>query len=215
MGEALKMPNVLQTLYEFGVREGLFEIKLIKELPATACTSLELEVIDFDVAKEKVSQRLGWPEQPKSCDALKFYWEAENLVFIEMKSFQSFKLWQLSRKQRTEHEITIESQIEKYNIPKKIADSLLVINQILQWCSLSDIEKTRVRSIVLTDIPLLADRSAEDFLDFTILYLAEGSISEDVLIQAKLLQAIETSFTVEEKPLLMSCDELALFFNNN
>lgn len=203
----------LQAFYEYAVNEGLFEVKQIKDLPSSACTQLGLEVIDYDKTKERVAAKLKLPEQPKSCDALKISFAQESVVFIEMKSFNDFKTWQLSKKQREEHERIIVAQIEKHNIPKKIEDSIMVLDQIWEWSGIVDQEKINIRTIILTDIPLREERNSEAFIEFTILYLADGTISEDILIQAKILQTLEYQIKLYEKPLLMTCQEIERYFS--
>ncbi|WP_019912470.1 hypothetical protein [Paenibacillus sp. HW567] len=204
--------SVLTAFYEYGLNEGLFELQPIKDLAATACTSLELEVIDFDKTKERVSEKLRLAQQPKSCDALKIIPQNKSILFIEMKSFKKFKRWMLLPKSRDEHESIIVKQIKKYNIAQKIHDSIMILDQIWKWSGVSRGEKLEIQTIILTDIPLLEERNSEALIDFTLLYLADGAISEDLLIQAKILQALENLIDLKEKPLLKTCNELPGMF---
>ncbi|WP_228027609.1 hypothetical protein [Bacillus fonticola] len=52
------------------------------------------------------------------------------------------------------------------------------------------------------------DVNAEELIEFTLFYLADESLSPDLFIQLKLSELLETNFTQNEKPILMTCSQI-------
>ena len=201
----------LYLLYEYACEEGLFIKRFLKHIIPTVCEQSNLEVVDFDKTKEIISSRLGFEQQPKSCDALSILFDANKVLFIEMKSFQLFKKWQLSKKDRTVHSYQIDEQISKFNIVQKFVDSVMLFNKVLQMSEINKEWDATYTNVILTDIPLENEENSEMFIEFTLFYLTDEALEPDLLIQARLSQYLQANFSIDDKPILLNCDQLVSY----
>lgn len=114
---------MLQRLQDFGIREGFFDIKPLRELPKSCCLNAATEVIDYDKTKEILS-KITPINQPKSADALKILPHLDRIDFIELKGFESFI--HHNKENRDVHK-QVDRQIEKFDLSTKIKDSLFIL----------------------------------------------------------------------------------------
>lgn len=201
----------LKEVINFGKKQQLFTYKALKDIEHTVCTCIEIEVIDFDETKIKFAKLANLQFQPKSCDCLIFDENDNRAIFIEIKSLEKFKKWHIEKRKRHEHEKVVSKQISKFNLPKKIESSVYILEEIIKMSGAKLPDSLKIESIVLTDMDLLDDLYAEQFIEFTLLYLADETISPDHIIQFQLESVLEMDSDVTEKPYLMNCDELAVF----
>lgn len=204
----------LQEIIEYGKRTKLFQLKPLKDIEHTVCTCIEIEVIDFDETKVRYSKLANLHFHPKSCDCLVFDLEKQAAIFIEIKSLEKFKKWHIEKRKRQEHQTLIGKQISKFNLPKKIESSVFILEEIIKMSGVQLPNPLKIESIVLTDMHLLEDIYAEQLIEFTLLYLADETISPDHIIQFHLEHALEMESEITEKPYLMNCDDLEQFLKS-
>lgn len=203
----------LKEIIHFGKEQKLFQLKSLKDIEHTVCTCIEVEVIDFDDTKIKFTKLANLPFQPKSCDCLVFDEKRQRAIFIEIKSLEKFKKWHIEKRKRQEHERVIGKQISKFNLPKKIESSVFILEEIIKMSGVELETPLKIESIILTDMRLLDDIYAEQLIEFTLLYLADETISPDHIILFNLKNALQMDCNIIEKPYLMNCEELEEFLN--
>lgn len=148
---------MLEKLLAFGINNQYFDIKPLGQLEKTCCSSSQTEVIDFDKTKEMVS-KIAQLQQPKSADALKIIPHKNRVDFIELKQFEEFIHHHKINPGFNEE---LEKQIEKFNLPKKIKDSLLILSILINGkdfkCTKSEssqYENVEKNYIIVVDINL-------------------------------------------------------------
>ncbi len=83
----MEIKEYLNKLFDYGIKNALFEVKKIKDINYSCCKLSNLEVIDFDKTKD-IYCKLNNIIELKSTDCLKF---TENTIdFIEMKGFKEY-----------------------------------------------------------------------------------------------------------------------------
>ncbi|OJD62313.1 hypothetical protein [Bacillus sp. NH11B] len=128
---------MLKKLLEKGVTLGLFELKPLKDLDGSCASSANLEVIDYDLVKEKVyeimnSNGMGIKFQiPKSCDALKILPNEDRLDFIEIKGIKTF-CEKLAEREGCNAQREMDKQVKKFSLSSKIEDSLDLFKSLLK-----------------------------------------------------------------------------------
>lgn len=99
------------------------------------------------------------------------------------------------------------SRISKFNIPKKIESSIAILDGIIRMSAVKFSETLNVESIILTDIDLYDEVNAEEFIEFTILYLSDETLSPDYIIQYQIVNLLDSQFDIDNKPYLMTCSQ--------
>jgi hypothetical protein len=175
------MINMLERLVEFGAKEGFFDSKSLGELEKTCCPQSKTEVIDYDKTKEMVSNEAQL-QQPKSADALKIMPQLNRLDFIELKRFEDFIH---HNKDKNNFNETLGKQIEKFNLQKKIRDSLLILSTLINskkfiCTSLenSQYEQVIKNYIVVVDVDLSQDPIKDRLV--TLVFLAMKRTIESI-----------------------------------
>jgi len=198
----------LDAFSEYAMSNQLFEYKRLDQIQHTVCRNCEIEVIDFDRTKEIITERAELSELPKSCDVLKISDSDCAIVLVEMKSFLNFKQWQLARHERGEHDGIVRQQIQRFDISKKFADSLWLLHWIWNQVDRDSYIPAEVIKVVATDIEIHNERNAEEFIEFTIMYLADESLDADGFIQFRFEEHMDEYFSSTQKPALMSSSQL-------
>lgn len=114
--------NFLEKLCQQGHSLGFFEIKKISEIESEC--NQNLEVIDFDLTKEKVCAHCNLVPL-KSCDALKILKKENCLDLIELKKFEKLLYFVKSLKR-------CEKGIRDFEIPIKVKDSFVILRSLTQ-----------------------------------------------------------------------------------
>lgn len=202
---------MLNRLMEFGIEKEFFEIVPLGKLSPSHVNS-KTEVIDFDKTKEAVSAKYAL-QHPKSADALKILPHLNRIAFIELKGFEEFCN---RNKNQSNVDDAISHQIKKFNLPKKIKDSLFLLNVLINS---KDFKCTKPESaqfecvtkgcIVVIDIELNRDPIKDRLATLT--FLADGMNLQHKILE-ELEQTIsnipESSLENFEKPRLFSCSKI-------
>ncbi len=182
--------------------EKVFEKKLLSDIEKSCCKKCDLEVIDFDRAKN-VLRRDG-EKTLCSCDCLKI--DSGNFDFIEMKSIKQILDNNPTLRNNTEK---FEQKIRKFNFADKILDSYYLIANLLkiEYCQFPKIagecyRKIKKRYIIVFDIDLL--ENPQDALFYSLDFLGIKNTLEKIIqdeVQGSDLQNIEA-------PLMKTCTTL-------
>jgi len=159
----------LHVLSHKGLQAGWFVPMPLGKLDKNCCPQAQTEVIDFDQTTMQVAKMLKKPT-PKSCDALKIFCNDQRLDFIEMKGWRAF----IQRNPAS----AIPQQIKKFNLSKKISDSLGVLRDLITLMALGDVahqhyRETHIHYVVLIDIQL--ERNPLEHLALSLGFLSESS----------------------------------------
>lgn len=219
--------DFLLRLESFGIEQGYFEKKEIRNIDKTSCTSSKTEVIDFDKTKEKISQEKNFQET-KSSDALKILPEHNRIDFIEFKSLKKFIANNIYDKKKNiisekRFDNSMKKHIHNFNFSSKISDSLFILQTIINARNFKlkkeekvFFEQTEKNFIILVDInlninPIQAIAASLDLL-------AQTSTRFEILI-AKEFQTLitkENSSSLHnlKSPILKSCEDIDYFYNS-
>lgn len=208
----------LERLEKFGVDNGYFEKKLISNISKTCCSTSNTEVIDFDKTKEKISSE-NKLQQPKSCDALKILHDKNRLDFIEFKGFKQF----INHNTNKNFSKKLEDQVEKFNFPRKIRDSLFILenithNNIFKITSHEKdfYEQTEKNYVILVDIDL--KNNPVQGIAVSLSTLAQTSTKAEVLIKNELSSHVSSingsSLHNLKQPILKSCSDIDSYYKN-
>ena len=203
---------MLERLIEFGFEENFFEIQPLGQLPASCCSTPKTLVIDFDKTKARISEESRL-QQPKSADALKIITHLNRIDFIELKGFEMFIK---NAKNPGNKNKTVTSQIEKFNLPKKIKDSLFLLHVLINCkkfhCSnqeLAKFEQVIKGYIVVIDIELKKDPVKDRLATLT--FLSENhNLKEKILTELNnFINCIpESSLENLAKPRIFNCNTI-------
>ncbi len=195
---------MLNRLIEYGIDNEFFKFDELGKLDKSCCTISKIRVIDFDDTKTKISI-ISNLQDPKSADALKIIPHINRIDFIELKGFSEFIKHNKSRADISEK---LEEQIKKFNLNKKIKDSLsllwLVINQNEFRCNKQEAkqyETVEKNYFVVTDI----EQSKDPIKDrlHTLIFL---SLKRDV----KNIPA--SPFDNLNEPKLLRCSQIDTYY---
>ena len=216
--------DFLDRLVTYGENNGhngkmYFTKMKIKDVPKSCCTSSQTEVYDFDDTKTLIAQKHQLLE-PKSCDALRIVPQEEIIYFIEFKGWKDFITWQL--KPTVNAEEAIKKQIQKFNLPVKLSDSLLVLDNLIQDKSfiVTAAEKrlylaTPKKMILLVDISPQANPLQNIALSLG--FLSLFSSKPEVIIKKYLDEELKnlplSSMKNTEKSIILDCTSVDSFFN--
>jgi hypothetical protein len=208
---------MLERLTGFAIEQGFFVIQSLGQLPKSCCAGAETEVIDFDKTKEKISE-LASLNQPKSADALKILPHLNRLDFIELKGLATFiRLY----KPTADIDQKVNNQLARFDLQRKIKDSLFVFNCLVNNNKFSCSKAERVQYdqvakhyLVVVDIDLqqnpIADRLA------TLKFLSEDPCNISTKISVALRETVDglPSSVLEnlQKPELLSCSKLDAYY---
>jgi len=208
---------MLQRLIDFGIKENFFNMQPLGTLPKSCCTTSKTLVIDFDKTKEEISEKRGF-QQPKSVDALKILPDLNRIDFIELKGFQSFIN---NSKDCSNINQKITSQIEKFNLPRKIQDSIFILFALINSkefiCSKNErskFDQVIKNYIIVIDIELNKDPMKDRLATLTFL-------SENHNLKNKMLTTFtqtidnipESSLENLGKPRIFSCNTIDNYYS--
>jgi|GEM_PF-1508542 len=195
----------------------LFTYKKIKDIDKSPCESLELLVIDYDETKRKVCQLIGIQEK-KSCDAL-FIWPKLNRIdFIEFKSLQKLRDYELSKihGDSEKKKRFLVKKMDDFGIQTKLNDSYFILQYILarkdfgiKKTETAALEKTiEQRYFLLVDLEL-TENSLYSFGLMTELLASDEGL-QNSLIQTTVESYLDhkTYNFITQKPRLISCKGL-------
>lgn len=212
---------MLEKLLHKGISLGIFELKLIKDLPKSSASKANVEVIDYDLVKEKLYREMNGNHfkfnQPKSCDALKIITQENRVDFIEIKGVKAF-CDSLQRKEKCNVDKEIEKQISKFGLEEKIEQSFDILKLLLQidQFEFKNSEKKWILNDTIKDYLVVIDEEIEqdysmriaanlDFLSTT------SNYTEQVIIQ--LQETISgLSYIKIRKPKLISHSQLDNYY---
>lgn len=145
-------------------------------------TVLKHKVIDFDRVKTEFQKGLYGP-QKASTDGFAF---KDNLFcFVELKGWADFLIFHTDL---TTLQLEIEEQANKYNLNKKLTDSMFICKEIAQN---EDIFKdSQIAFILITDIDIDVDGTMELYSD--LMSLAETSTDWKLVCNRELKGKLST-----------------------
>lgn len=154
-----------------------FQIKPLGGLDKSCCPCTKTEVIDFDATKNCLSRKMSIAS-PKSADALKIIPSLGRLDFIELKGFISYFKYGSGSPD-------LGGQIEKYNFPRKVKDSLFVLDLLLQQGEFQctdekrhDFNQVEKYFMLVVDIELTVDPLQDRLL--SLVFLSLGNALKDI-----------------------------------
>ncbi|HEU4962463.1 MAG TPA: hypothetical protein VFV52_01190 [Bacilli bacterium] len=214
------MSNLID-FYNYHLENGFFTVNKISALKDSCCVNVEVEVIDFDETKTQISKACKKP-LPKSCDGLKFIFDEDTLVFVEMKGIKNVYKFDIADKSREEHEGILDEKIKKFNLPKKVIDSLSCLSDLVSISGIG-LNKVQIKFVFLTDIPLVdynsgvLDVQSEEYIEYTFSYLAYEDVELDTMVQAKMKYIVDNHIPINDsrvldRPILMSCEQFVEFY---
>ncbi len=202
-------------LEEKGIELGYFELQEIEDIDKSCCLNAKTQVIDFDKTKEKVVETDGLVTI-KSCDCLKILPHKQCIDLIEMKGFNKF----IEHFKGAEIEKKIDENVEKYNLQRKIADSLHILNAIVvkkEFGRTNEdaqfFEDTKINYILLTDVDII--NQSFNYIALNFIFFGQYSDSIENHIAAKLnteLDAIPNISHKLNKPMLKTCGEIDNYY---
>jgi hypothetical protein len=207
--------DYLTYLEDKGIEIGYFELHEIKDIDKSCCGNAQTRVIDFDKTKEKVVEAESLITT-KSCDCLKIQPEKQCIDLIEMKGFTKF----MEHFKGTEIGQKIDENVEKYDLQRKIEDSLHLLNTIVVKKELGRtnddaqfFRDTKINYILLTDVDSI--NNGRNYFNLAMYFLATYSNSPEKYITAKLeaeLGAIPNISHKLNKPMLKTCSEIDAYY---
>lgn len=211
--------DFLERFEKFGFDKGYFQKETISNISKTCCSNSTTEVIDFDKTKEQISQEKNL-QHPKSCDALKILPDHNRLDFIEFKGFQQFITHNTSTKKFSKQ---LKKQVEKFNFPRKITDSLFILENIVQSKAFkiskpekSFYEQTEKNYIILVDVDL--QNNPLQGIAITLATLAQTSTKPEVLIAQELSTSVSkvrgSALHNLNTPILKSCHNIDTYYQS-
>lgn len=155
------MLNKFETI---GIEKGYFIKMKIKDIPQSQCKESSIEVIDFDLAKDKLMtdlKSIGFAQDLKSCDCLKIIPELNRLEFIEIKGLKEY----INRYHQSKKLKKPSKQVEKFEIDLKYLDSVQLLHILINKFSseltdkiMKSIKRIGPVYIILTDVNLKNSR---------------------------------------------------------
>jgi predicted Ser/Thr protein kinase len=207
--------DYLTYLENKGVEIGYFELHEIKNIDKSCCTNAKTLVIDFDKTKEKIVDAESLITT-KSCDCLKIQPEKQCIDLIEMKGFNKF----MEHFKGSKIGEKIDENVEKYDLQRKIEDSLHLLNTIVIKKELGRtnddarfFRDTKINYILLTDVDSI--NNGKNYFNLAMYFLATHSTSPEKYITAKLeaeLGAIPNISHKLNKPMLKTCSEIDAYY---
>lgn len=186
---------MLNRLMKFGVEKEFFKIKPLGMLEKSCCQNSQVEVIDFDQTKEKLSSFIQL-QQPKSADALKVLFQINQIDFIEMKRIEFFSLY-------TEDKI-------KFDLTEKIRESLAILFFLVHHkdFKLTNIEKQQYQQVVKNYIIVVN-------IDFDAQPITDRAITLAFLSMKRTIETIPASPLENFKnSKLLSCKQVDSYYKN-
>lgn len=202
--------DYLTYLEDKGIELGYFQLQKIKDIEKSCCTNAITQVIDFDKTKDILVAADGLVT-PKSCDCLKIRPEKQCIDLIEMKSFAEY----IDRFKGTEIGKNIDEMVAKWDLQKKIEDSLHLLNTIALKKELGrtnndtlSFRNTKINYILLTDVDSL---NSFNYIALNFIFYSQNTDSIGNFITSKLsgeLAAIPSISHKLNKPTLKTCGEI-------
>jgi hypothetical protein len=210
---------MLERLLDFGTSYQFFNIELLGQLEKSCCPDTKTEVINFDKAKERISETTAL-HQPKSVDALKILPQLNRIDFIELKGFKMF-IKHSNPNHGTGQQVS--NQIEKFGLAEKITDSLFVLSLLIR---MKQFKCTKIESqqyqqakkyyLVVVDIDLYENPIKDRLI--TLDFLSENIATLKNNILEKLNQVVDdipcSSLENLEKPKLLSCKKIDKYYED-
>ena len=196
--------SFLADLEASGLAHRWFVAMPLGELDKSCCPQAQTTVIDFDHTKTK----LGRVPTPKSCDALKILASQQRLDFIEMKSWHEFM--------RRNPPAAIPAQISKFDLKRKITDSLGVLQDLVMRVESNALPaylETDKYYIVLIDINL--QQNPLQHLAISLEFLSQTATPmPQQIVQAlsKELDAMPDLVAKLHPPLLKNCLDIDAYY---
>lgn len=216
---------MLTKFFEKGVTLGLFELKSLKDLEGSCASSANVEVIDYDLVKEKVYGIMNANKGsfkfniPKSCDALKILPSEHRLDFIEIKGIKTFCEKLEERGVPNPHR-EMEKTVKNFSLHNKIEDSLDLLKLLLRMdkFEISNTEKEIILNEIAKNYLVVIDEEIEqdfamriaaglDFLSTTSNYASQMVI--------KLQDSIgEINIARVSKPILLCHSQIDEYYSS-
>lgn len=216
----------LNRLLDFGLKNKYFEYQLIKDPEDTCCSTVEIQVIDYDKTKakiEEISLKESSFHSTKSCDALKFMPNEGRIDFIEYKRWQAFIDNQLQSIHTGNDRIErIVEKINKFDFGSKIHDSLFLFEFLTK---IGQFQMTKEEKRLLSQIPInyiiLVDINLQenplDFIAaaFTVLGTSSSNIDFEVSNEIKKeLDSIDIGSQWNiQRPMHKNCESIVTFYS--
>ncbi|WP_322924522.1 hypothetical protein [Paenibacillus campi] len=215
---------MLSELLNNGTKHGIFTIVALEKLDVHRKIRAKVEVIDYDKTKEllftEISKGSLSFKQLKSCDAIKIIVDDNRLDFIEIKGIKQFceTYHQLSA---AEGKQKIDDQLQRFNLPKKIKDSLIILQLLMctNEIGLNNQQKATFDEEVICDYIIVIDAEIEQdsIKSFATMmsYLADYSSFQQEYI-VRLTTSLDTieDFKIK-KPVLKYHSEMDIHYAND
>jgi hypothetical protein len=200
-----------------GIEKGYFELKEIRFLGKTCCFNATTEVIDFDKTKEKLEKSDNL-NTPSSCDGLKIRPDKNCIDLIEIKGLIKFFEWFKEGSEQLEK--SIDEKIEKFDLHKKIEDSLHLLETVVRKNEFGKTDEdtqffrnTKINYILLTDIESKNQAFEDIAYNFMFYGLDSNSIANHVKSKFNAeLDAIPNINYKLNKPMLKTCSEIDAYY---
>lgn len=194
-----------------GVEKGYFELKKIKNIEKSCCSTSETEVIDFDKTKDKLTAS-GGLVTTKSCDCIKICPTKQSIDLIEMKGFVPF----VENFKKKRIDLEVNKKIAKFDFTKKIEDSLVMLDILVRKTefekTLQDdvfFRETKINYIVLTDVDSIHE--SFNYIALNFIFYAEYSDSMKNYLVSELNKELIKIPSINHKlnsPMLKTCSEI-------
>lgn len=157
--------TALEKLEIIGISNAYFSMTTVGKLPTSCCLLSNIEVIDFDKTKDKVTKNFQLISL-KSCDALKIIKQENRIDFIETKGIKNFIKYQINPVLSNEKLVETKSkeQIKDFNFARKITDSKYIIDTIFlsKFVEPNNYQREMYDNITINYI-ILTDHSTRHF----------------------------------------------------
>ncbi|RIW26966.1 hypothetical protein D3H55_23410 [Bacillus salacetis] len=212
---------MIEKLLKFGMDEGYFIIKEIKDIEKSCCDISSTKVIDFDETKKRLIQVINQsPEvfqEPKSCDALKLFTNTNRLDFLEFKGLDRF-ISNLEGQSPDKATKLIDKQIIKFDFETKIQDSLFLLELMLKMSRLeiTKAERDNFRSIpknyiIMVDIEIEEDPVKN--MALSLAYLSSTSNYQEKVVLHLIDEVSSLHNRIEiNKPIIKSSKEIDNYY---
>lgn len=218
----MEIKDFLETIYNFGIEKKYFEIFELGKLDKSCCQTSKIEIIDFDKTKDIICKEKGIASD-KSCDAIKFFVEKERIDFIELKGLKMY-LHFPSRKNFDYSKNTtlqITEKISGFEINKKIKDSLIIMQHIVENVNEPEINNISFKKVlknflIVTDID--SKKNGLESIISTLEVLSEIStpietICLDIFENEIGKTELPNDYNIQ-KPIPLTCKSLSNFYSN-
>lgn len=150
-------------------------------------------VIDFDQVERCYHESASSPNP--SVDAVTFSDRNTSFCFVELKGWEKFLVYQLSRfSEDGDKKRAIEKQAKDYNLKKKLDNSLLLCRQITN--NLDCFNQTEVVFVLVTDIEV--EVNPLESLAYQLNMLAETSSKWKLICNKSLSQRLDKEIDIKK-----------------